>query len=121
MMSRITLHLRSFRYTSDDVVQSRVVHNRFDGRPFPNVTAIEFAQPKCDVRSPPHTVFPPRRRRGSPIVLEDEAFVMDTFSATTTAEAAVDDSSHTRGPSEFEAFVNDDLSRRPTDPDELYV
>jgi hypothetical protein len=46
---------------------------------------------------------------------------MDTFSATTTPEAAVDDSSHTRGPSEFEAFVDDDLPRRPTDPEELYV
>ena len=121
MMSRITLHLRSYRYRSDDVIQSHVVHNRFAGRPFPNVSALEFAQPKCNVRSPPHAAFPPRRRRGSPIVLEDEAFVMDTFSATTTAEAAVDDSSHTRGLSEFEAFVDDDLPRRPTGPDELHV
>jgi hypothetical protein len=115
-MSRITLHLRSYCYRSDDI-QSHVVHNRFAGRPFPNVSALEFAQPKCYVRSPPHAAFPPRCHRGSPIVLEDETCVMDTFSTTTIPEVAVDDSSHTRGPSEFEAFVNDDdLLRRPADP-----
>jgi len=91
MMSRITLHLKGYHDRRDGVIHSTPIHNRlFDRRysTMPDTSIIAFAPGRTvHVQSPrePHSAFLQGRREYPPAGLgNEESFMMDTLSVTTT-------------------------------------
>jgi hypothetical protein len=118
MMSRITLHLRGFRYLTDEVIMSTVVHNGLVdprlGRSRPENSILVFARPgeRRPSRSGTGTEF------GGGV-----SYMSDMFSSTMYTEevAAVNYPSHTQRSSGLEALVEDAAApQKPTDSDELH-
>jgi hypothetical protein len=128
MMSRITLHLRSYRNRCDDIIMSTrgLINYQRNGYRAENSILI-FARPgptRSGQSNKRHIAFPKGRRGGTLTELSgDTSFMADTFSmATMNGEgvAAVSYLPHPQQSSETEALVVDTAApQRPTNPDEL--
>ena len=127
MMSRITLHLKGYHHRRDGVIHSSPMPNRFADRfyPMPEASIIAFAPGRSvhvqSLPSPP-AAFPQGRREFLPAMLgNEEPFMMDTLSMTTTIPTeeptTLSYSGHTKQPPP-QFGVDGGVRLRPTDSDE---
>ncbi|KAI0251503.1 hypothetical protein BJV78DRAFT_1154306 [Lactifluus subvellereus] len=120
MMSRITIHLRSFASRSDSVMYSEMTLWGFN-RPRQQVnSAMVFAAKDRKGRKPSETMFSLGHDGLSTVPEDEPSFLMKTFSGTVTTTAAGTGSSSTQHASEFDAPVDGPRSLRSTDPGELH-